>query len=124
MRGVAAFFQAVRDTWHRHSPVAREALDDLDAWRSEFQPPAGSGGSELRLNRMMEVFCVDRRALEQDYPRILRNAEITCMRCRLKRQCFRELEAGTAAKNAEHFCPNADLMILADERNYSLYRGG
>lgn len=117
MRRVAAFFQVVRDTWHRYSPVAR---DDRDAWRSEFQPPA----SELRLNRMTEVFRVDRRELEKDFPRVLRNAEIACMRCRPKRRCTRELEAGSAAKNAEHFCPNADLfMILADERNDSLYRG-
>lgn len=136
MQGVAAFFQAVRDTWHRYScpendqsgpfrgrraPVARKAPDDLDAWRREFQPSAGNGGSELRLYRMMEAFCVNRGELEQDYPRILRDAEIACMRCRSKRRCFRELEGGTAAKNAEHFCPNTDLLtIFADERNDSL----
>lgn len=134
MQGVAAFFQAVRDTWHRYScpdkdrsgpfrggraPVARKAPDDLVAWRSEF--PAGNGGSELRLYRMMEAFRVNGGELEQDYPRILRDAELACMRCRSKRRCFRELQAGTAAKNAEHFCPNADLlMIFANERNDSL----
>src|SRR5262245_4356333 len=108
MQGVAAFFQAVRDTWHRYScpendqsgpfpnrraPVARKAPDDLDVWRSEFQPPVGNGRPELRLNRMMKVFCVDRHELEQDYPTVLRNAEIACMRCRSRRRCFRELEA-------------------------------
>ncbi|WP_202332570.1 hypothetical protein [Mesorhizobium sp. L-8-3] len=131
MQGFAAFFQAVRDTWHRYScpendrsgpgrrgPVARKTPDDLGAWRSEFRLPAGNGGSELRLYRMMEAFRVNGGELEQDYPRMLRDAEIACMRCRSKRRCFRELEAGTAAKNAEHFCPNADLlMIFADERN-------
>jgi hypothetical protein len=69
---------------------------------------------------MMKVLGVDRSELDQDYPRVLRDAEIACMRCRSKRRCFRELEAGTAAKNVERFCPNADLlMIFADERNDS-----
>jgi hypothetical protein len=76
---------------------------------------------ELRINRMMQVFRVDRRELEQDYPRVLRDAEITCARCRLKKQCLRKLEAGTATANAEHFCPNADLfMIFSDDHNDSV----
>jgi len=67
---------------------------------------------------MMQAFGVDRRELEQDYPRVLRDAEMTCERCPSKRRCFRELEAGTAAAHAEHFCPNADLFaIFADDRD-------
>ena len=135
MTGAAVFFQAVRDRWHsytcpqnvrgglypdRRAPIARTEPNDLSASRSALLPQTGNAGP-LRLDRMIEVLGVDRSELEQDYPRILRDAGIACVRCRSKRRCFRELEAGTAAKNVEHFCPNADLlMIFADERNDSL----
>ena len=84
--------------------------------------PLGAGGtpSDLRVDRMMQALQVDRRELEQDYPKVLLDAEITCMRCRSKRQCFRELETGTVAANVENFCPNADLfLIFADDQGGS-----
>lgn len=76
----------------------------------------GAGDCEMRFNRMMAAFNVDRGELEQDYPKVMLDARTTCVWCRSKRRCFRELEAGTAAKNAEHFCPNADiLMVFAND---------
>jgi hypothetical protein len=136
MSGIAAFFQAVREKWRHHpcpeadrrdlpshhrAPVVRTARDDLDIWTDANLPPTGGADPELRINRMMRAFRVDRRELEQDYPRVLRDAEITCERCRSKRRCFRELEAGTAAAHADQFCPNADLLaIFADDRAGSL----
>jgi len=137
MSGIAAFFQAVRGKWHHHlrpavhqrnltsfgsAPIARSARDDLRT--NAYQPRGGSAGSELRINRMMQAFRIDRRELEQDYPKVLQDAELTCARCRLKRECYRELEAGTAAANADHFCPNSDLfMIFANDRDDSLSIG-
>lgn len=127
MSGISAFFRAVRERWHLHrcpdvdqtdlpvyerGPGVQTTRHDLDVRRDAYRPPAGIAASELRINRMMQAFHVDRRELEQDFPGVLRDAEITCARCRLKRQCFRELERGTAVANAEHFCPNADLLMI------------
>ena len=69
---------------------------------------------------MMQALHISRQELGQDYPRVLRDAEITCVQCRSKRRCFRELEAGTVAANLENFCPNADLfLIFADDQGGS-----
>jgi hypothetical protein len=70
---------------------------------------------------MMQALRINRRELEQDYPKVLRDAEMTCAQCRSKRRCFRELAAGTATANLENFCPNADLfLIFADDQDGSL----
>jgi hypothetical protein len=85
-----ALVQASRE----EEAMSRTERDDLDVWKNAFQP--------------------------QDYPGVLRDAEITCVQCRSKRRCFRELEAGTAAANLENLCPNADLfLIFADDRDGS-----
>ena len=76
------------------------------------EPEAVGAKSELRIDRMMELFSVDRRELARDYAKVLLDAHITCLRCNSKRRCFRELEAGTAAAKAEQFCPNADILFV------------
>ncbi len=101
--------------------MSRTERDDLDVWKNAFQPQGASGTQPgLRVDRMMQALHINRQELEQDYHRVLRDAEITCVQCRSKRRCFRELEAGTAAANLENFCPNADLfLIFADDRDGS-----
>lgn len=82
---------------------------------TRFETTAGDAYSDLRIDRVMKVLHIDRRELEKDYPKVLRQAELTCFRCKSKRRCLRELEAGTVAANVELFCPNADLFaIFAD----------
>lgn len=136
MSRTTEFFQAVRERRHHRrcpeahhrdvpsygpAPVGRTERDDLDVWTNAFQPLGASGTQpDLRVDRMIQAFHINRRELEQDYPRVLRDAEITCGQCRSKRRCFRELEAGTAAANLENFCPNADLfLIFADDQDGS-----
>ena len=133
MSGVTEFFQAVRERWHHHrcpdsdkrdaapAPVVRSERHHLEASTSAFRP-LGAGGThpDLRVDRMMQALHIDRQELEQDYPGVLRDAVTTCVHCRSKRRCFRELETGTAAANVENFCPNADLfLIFADDRDGS-----
>lgn len=126
MSVVSALLQALREKLDRArgegagsglppvlvAPAADEAAAPADA------------GYELRIERMMRAFRVDRRELEEDYTKILLDAEATCMRCRTKRRCLRELEAGTAVANAERFCPNADLMFMfgSDDERPAPYR--
>jgi hypothetical protein len=82
-----------------------------------FEPVAGSTGPVQRIDRMMQLFGIDREELQRDYPKVLRDANMTCLYCKSKRRCLRELEAGTAIAHAEQFCPNADLFaIFADDR--------
>ena len=134
MSGTTEFFQAVRERWHHHrcpeadqrdgpsygpARAARTERDDVDGSTNTFQPlGAGGAQSDLRVDRMMQALRINRRELEQDYPKVLRDAEMTCARCRSKRRCFRELAAGTATANLENFCPNADLfLIFADDQD-------
>ena len=69
---------------------------------------AGSGGLMERM--MEEAFHLDRPRLNREAPAALRAAEITCARCSAKKRCARELAAGTAARNIDLFCPNADFF--------------
>jgi hypothetical protein len=122
MSGFAAIIETVRNTWH--------AARRLAAGQGEIVPsPAASpvagaapglgasfeSAAPQRIDRMMQAFGIDSQELQRDYPRVLRDANVTCLHCKSKRRCLRELDAGTAAANAEQFCPNADLFaIFAD----------
>lgn len=71
---------------------------------------ASSAGSQKLMERMIESFHLDPGILTWQAPAQLRAAEITCSRCSAKKRCARELAAGTAAENADLFCPNADFF--------------
>ena len=126
MSGFTAFVETVRNKWRavRCLAVARPEIrssagvrtsQGVDVSRQVFEPAAGGAGSPQRIDRMMQAFGVDSQELQRDYPRVLRDASLTCLHCKSKRRCLRELEAGTAVANAELFCPNADLFaIFAD----------
>jgi hypothetical protein len=119
MSAFSALFQAVRGRRHDHPPSHPDAGERRSIRPAAALPApveAAADGCEMRFNRMMAAFNLNRRELERDYPKVLLDAQTTCVWCRSKRRCFRELEAGTAARNAEHFCPNADiLMVFAND---------
>lgn len=71
---------------------------------------ANGAGAKRLMERMIEAFHLDYGKLTQQTPASLRAAEITCSRCSAKKRCSRELAAGTAAVNADLFCPNADFF--------------
>ena len=117
MSVVSALFQAMRGRLHRPPRPKVNRLPHSVAPVPEGPEELADPGCELRIERMMRAFHVDRHELEEDYTRILLDAEMTCLRCRAKRRCLRELQAGTAVANAEHFCPNADrLFVFANDR--------
>ena len=114
MSAISVLLQTVRGRRQDYAgpPVPRAEPRSLPAVAEPVRIESAADAGDMRFTRIMEAFNVDRHELEQDYPKVLLDAQTTCMWCRSKRRCFRELEAGTAARNAEHFCPNADILMI------------
>ena len=51
-----------------------------------------------------------RQDLARSEPLVLRDMERVCSLCNHKRQCDRDLAAGTAAAHYEEYCGNADTI--------------
>ena len=56
---------------------------------------------------MLKALGIDEADLARTEPLLLRDMERVCTLCRHKRQCDRELAAGTATEHYEGYCPNA-----------------
>jgi hypothetical protein len=59
------------------------------------------------LPKMLKALGIDRHALARAEPLVLRDMERVCARCNHKRQCDRDLAAGTSAEHYEDYCGNA-----------------
>jgi hypothetical protein len=127
MTGVMAFLDGIRARWESHQcsvaaqrelnacdpELAAEMARDLNLSTNDFKTVvANSAGSEQLLDGMMVAFHLDRARLREETPGALREAQITCARCSAKQRCSRELAVSTAAMNAVHFCPNANLFVM------------
>jgi transcriptional regulator with XRE-family HTH domain len=62
------------------------------------------------LPKMLIALGIDQEALARTEPHVLRDMERVCSMCNHKRQCDRDLAAGTAAKHYEEYCGNADTI--------------
>lgn len=62
------------------------------------------------LPQMLKALGIDQEALARTEPHVLRDMERVCSLCNHKRQCDRDLAAGTAAKHYEEYCGNADTI--------------
>jgi transcriptional regulator with XRE-family HTH domain len=62
------------------------------------------------LPKMLEVLGIDEAAISRARPALLRDMERVCSFCTHKRQCSRELAAGTAPSNYVEYCGNADAI--------------
>ena len=112
--------------WLRHRRELNE-LRQLD--RSEFDRIA----SELRVSpddlnelvhlgahaadelpNMLKALGIDREALARSEPLVLRDMERVCALCHQKRECDRELAAGTATEHYQGYCPNAPTIDVLD----------
>ena len=80
--------------WLKHRRELRE-MREMDA--TNF----GRIASELRMSS------ADLEALARTEPLVLRDMERVCSLCNHKRQCDRDLAAGTAAAHYEQYCGNA-----------------
>jgi transcriptional regulator with XRE-family HTH domain len=62
------------------------------------------------LPKMLVALGIDQEALARTEPHVLRDMERVCSMCNHKRQCDRDLAAGTAATHYEEYCGNADTI--------------
>ena len=56
---------------------------------------------------MMAALGLDAHAIARVEPLVIRDLERTCAQCEQKKQCDRDLAAGTAAQHYEEYCVNA-----------------
>ncbi len=59
------------------------------------------------LPKLLRALGIDLADLIRTEPLVLRDMERVCTLCHHKRQCDRELAAGTSAEHYEGYCPNA-----------------
>ena len=59
------------------------------------------------LPKMLKALGIDLEALARTEPLVLRDMERVCALCNHKRQCDRDLAAGTSAAHYEQYCGNA-----------------
>lgn len=59
------------------------------------------------LPKMLKALGIDEADLARTQPLVLRDMERVCAMCANKRQCDRDLAAGTAAEHYEGYCLNA-----------------
>ena len=87
--------------------IAREfGVTPVDLEMLVRQGPRGAD----ELPKMLEALGIDEAAIQRAEPALLRDMERVCSFCKYKRQCHRELAAGTAPANYEEYCANADAI--------------
>jgi hypothetical protein len=62
------------------------------------------------LPKMMRALHLDPAAVQRVEPMVMRDLQRVCSLCEHKRQCARELAAGTAAEDYDAYCPNAGTL--------------
>jgi hypothetical protein len=71
------------------------------------------------LPKLLKALGIGEADLARTEPMVLRDMERVCALCHHKRQCDRELAAGTSAEHYQGYCPNAptihDLGQPADQ---------
>ncbi len=59
------------------------------------------------LPKLLAALGIDEEALVRTEPMVLRDMERVCALCHHKRECDRDLVAGTSAEHYQGYCPNA-----------------
>ena len=67
------------------------------------------------LPKLLKVLGIDEAALARTQPLVLRDMERVCALCQNKRQCDRDLAAGTSAEHYEGYCLNAPTIELLSQ---------
>ncbi len=62
------------------------------------------------MERLMRALNIDPDSVHYDEPGLFRGLQTACALCEDKARCRHELDAGTAAENYAHFCPNQETM--------------
>ena len=96
--------QMDRSDFDRIAGELRVSRDDLD--RLVRQGPHAAD----ELPMMLTALGIDQADLARTEPLLLRDMERVCALCRHKRQCNRDLAAGTSAEHYEEYCLNASTI--------------
>jgi len=67
------------------------------------------------LPKLLKVLGIDEADLARTQPLVLRDMERVCALCQNKRQCDRDLAAGTSAEHYEGYCLNAPTIELLSQ---------
>jgi hypothetical protein len=62
------------------------------------------------LPKMLQALSIDQEDLARTEPLVLRDMERVCSLCNHKRQCDRDLAAGTSPAHYQEYCGNADTI--------------
>jgi len=62
------------------------------------------------LPKMMAAIGLDAKAIARAQPLVMRDLERVCALCEQKKQCDRDLAAGTAAQHYKEYCVNAETL--------------
>ena len=96
--------QMDRSDFDRIAGELRVSRDDLE--RLVRQGPHAAD----ELPKMLAALGIDQADLARTEPLLLRDMERVCALCRHKRQCNRDLAAGTSAEHYEEYCLNASTI--------------
>ena len=66
------------------------------------------------MPKLLKVLGIDEADLARIEPLVLRDMERVCAMCASKRQCDRDLAAGTSAEHYEGYCLNAPTIASLD----------
>ena len=86
---------------------------DLKIQPTELASLARKGpNAAALLRKMLLALEVNPHELQRGEPAVMRDLQRLCVTCGYKRQCERELAAGTAAGKFQAYCPNAFTLEL------------
>jgi len=105
--------------WLKHrrelSEIRQMDRGDFERIASELRVSPGELDTLVRrgphaadeLPRLLKALGIDQTDLARTEPMVLRDMERVCALCHDKRQCDRDLAAGTSAERYEGYCLNA-----------------
>jgi transcriptional regulator with XRE-family HTH domain len=100
-RELSEIRQMDRGEFNRIASDLRLSPDDLDALVRQGPHSADE------LPKLLKALGIVEADLARTEPLLLRDMERVCALCHEKRQCDRDLAAGTSAGHYEGYCPNA-----------------
>ncbi|MDO9562797.1 MAG: hypothetical protein Q7J60_14355 [Bradyrhizobium sp.] len=112
--------------WLRHrqdlSEIRRMDTTDFDRIAGDLRVSPGELDSLIHrgphaadeLPQLLKALGIDEADLARTEPLVLRDMERVCAMCASKRQCDRDLAAGTSAEHYQGYCLNAPTIDSLD----------
>ena len=92
-------------------PTAENVAQDLGISSNELRALAAKGADAANeLPCLLEALRIDVQTLAAKEPLVLRDLQRVCSLCDQKRECDRDIAAGTLATHYQSYCANADTV--------------